>query len=402
MCSFILLASIFIQISVLLRGIQADVTFAVDNVTENNFPFIVGTIDSIIRHCSGSEVVHADVDRPEGCQFVSEYEDPFHSLVATVQMAYAEHRPIVLSPDIIWVTILQGIAIHSMQPGAETCYKASKLSDAGKVSCATSDSVYQEVSKYTVASTTTPVDDIFMGFTTTDSKPEKMAGMAALAPPYEDNICYNRQMLCGIPRITLQGSSEDWDTLMSKVEELLSECNLEWWLCALKPVLAEFASAAKGQVNVAFWKNIYRYVPEEQLSTGCWFVSGWIMTLYPYLASETNKNEYTNNTALAALCQHGSYFNWSRKASDSEMCPMINEFPLLFTQNFPSGLSRIFFTCSESGDKMSVVSGFVGYCVHNVTKAVHPVLGWLQTNESQRKLPSQFIYTPVHVFSRLL
>src|SRR5262249_47912713 len=35
-----------------------------------------------------------------------------HPLLAAVHAAFSEHRPLVLSPDVIWITIAQGIAHH--------------------------------------------------------------------------------------------------------------------------------------------------------------------------------------------------------------------------------------------------------------------------------------------------
>src|ERR1051326_3013613 len=36
----------------------------------------------------------------------------FHPLIAAAALAYKQHYPLALSPDIIWVTILQGVAQH--------------------------------------------------------------------------------------------------------------------------------------------------------------------------------------------------------------------------------------------------------------------------------------------------
>src|SRR5688572_23216893 len=35
-----------------------------------------------------------------------------HPLLSAVGRAFAEHRPLVLSPDAVWLTILQGVAQH--------------------------------------------------------------------------------------------------------------------------------------------------------------------------------------------------------------------------------------------------------------------------------------------------
>src|SRR5690349_19608503 len=36
----------------------------------------------------------------------------FHPLIAAAAFAFKQHYPLVLSPDIIWLTVLQGVAQH--------------------------------------------------------------------------------------------------------------------------------------------------------------------------------------------------------------------------------------------------------------------------------------------------
>jgi hypothetical protein len=38
-----------------------------------------------------------------------------HPLIAALHGAFTTHRPVILSPDIIWLTITQGLAIHITQ-----------------------------------------------------------------------------------------------------------------------------------------------------------------------------------------------------------------------------------------------------------------------------------------------
>jgi Domain of unknown function (DUF4419) len=36
----------------------------------------------------------------------------FHPLISAAAIAFKQHYPLVLSPDVIWITILQGVAQH--------------------------------------------------------------------------------------------------------------------------------------------------------------------------------------------------------------------------------------------------------------------------------------------------
>ena len=35
-----------------------------------------------------------------------------HPLIAATHLTFSQHRPLVLSPDVIWITIAQGLALH--------------------------------------------------------------------------------------------------------------------------------------------------------------------------------------------------------------------------------------------------------------------------------------------------
>jgi hypothetical protein len=39
-----------------------------------------------------------------------------HPLMTAVHMTFSEHRPLMLSPDIVWVTMAQGLAMHIAAP----------------------------------------------------------------------------------------------------------------------------------------------------------------------------------------------------------------------------------------------------------------------------------------------
>ena len=40
------------------------------------------------------------------------HPDGVHPLLSAVARAFADHRPLVLSPDAVWLTIAQGVAQH--------------------------------------------------------------------------------------------------------------------------------------------------------------------------------------------------------------------------------------------------------------------------------------------------
>jgi len=84
--------------------------------------------------------------------------------------------------------------------------------------------------------------------------------------------------LCGIPEITLLGTTEDWKSVRDRASAL-AEYDLEWWTRELLPILDQFIAASEGRVDADFWKSIYKV----QGGSGGPYISGWIVDLFPYL-----------------------------------------------------------------------------------------------------------------------
>jgi len=63
--------------------------------------------------------------------------------------------------------------------------------------------------------------------------------------------------MCGIPKVKMMGSKEDWVNLRKKVEEL-SKFDLEFWIPKLLPVLDKFIDAVSGKIDAKFWNCCYK------------------------------------------------------------------------------------------------------------------------------------------------
>jgi hypothetical protein len=83
---------------------------------------------------------------------------------------------------------------------------------------------------------------------------------------------------CGIPSITLLGTPDDWRSVRGRAT-MLSELGLEPWTRILLPVLDAIVRTAEGDVDRAFWRSFFRY----ESGSGPSLMTGWILTLFPYL-----------------------------------------------------------------------------------------------------------------------
>ena len=96
------------------------------------------------------------------------------------------------------------------------------------------------------------INTLTADFSTTTAV-EKVASeitiMEAMEPYFEFVVVY---AVCGIPQITLKGTTEDWEKILEKTRKL-EKYDLGWWTKELEPILKEFVHASKGQINKRFW-----------------------------------------------------------------------------------------------------------------------------------------------------
>jgi hypothetical protein len=225
---------------------------------------------------------------------------PFHPVVAAAHRAFMDHRPLCLSPDIIWLMICQGVANH-INANAEEL-RPRIVSHQGKLT------IHVRRDDFVKGSPENPWADAIEEFTgkvrehigsaldlfqpsfTTTGPVERAAAGIVLLDAMQSYFAYDMETLCGIPAITLEGTPEDWQAIADRADQF-AFLDLEWWLEPLRGVLRQFVAAAQGNVDRSFWTSIYKYHDES----GGPIITGWISTLFPYLIDdETGLATYRN------------------------------------------------------------------------------------------------------------
>ena len=243
----------------------------------------------------GKPTVYATSKCDEGLYDIG--ADTFYQTLLT---AYAEHRPVVISPDMIWCLICQGFSHHiNLDPekyrdrmvfhqGKETLevrrvepkeFTPEQWEDiirefAQMVDEKTKGSVASAI--VTEFSTTTPVEAISSRITLLDT-----------VKSYFEFVVI--QMICGIPHITLKGTPKDWQMIADNVQEF-RQFDLDWWIDGLSPILEEFVKTANGYPDPTFWKSIVMTwrtdlvrgggcMPSDEEPTK---VDGWFLKFFPY------------------------------------------------------------------------------------------------------------------------
>mgnify|MGYP004702857089 FL=1 len=214
----------------------------------------------------------------------------YNSFFYGMYEAYSNHRPFILSPDMIWLLISQGFTRH-VKANPESMRKFF-VDFVGKLSLVVES--YKPLNDPTLA-----WEEIFPKFTdqirqhtgdelvellscnfSTTTSVEKIASeitiMEAVKPYFEFIILY---VGCGIPEITLEGTPEDWEKVLNKAKEL-KKYNLKWWISELEPLLQEFVKASKGDINKEFWQNMFKYHSQKKYGAPN-IIDGWIVKFFP-------------------------------------------------------------------------------------------------------------------------
>ena len=216
----------------------------------------------------------------------------YHSFFNGMYKAYADHRPFVLSPDMIWLLISQGFARH-VSANSELLRKDfvdfdGELSlivrnDSLKLDSPASswEEIFPEFTKQIAQHTGTDLMNILTANYSTTTPVEKIASeitiMEAMEPYFEFIVM---RIVCGIPEITLKGTTEDWQKIYDKTQKL-GNYDLKWWTDELEPILNEFIKTSKGEIDKKFWRNMFKYHSQKQYGAPK-IIDGWIVKFFPY------------------------------------------------------------------------------------------------------------------------
>lgn len=335
---------------------RTGITFAVEPVERATQPLSTCTTHAALCRILGTPV-EACSDYAADC-----IEDAdFHPLLGGAHLAFSQHRPLALSPDMIWQAIVQGLAQHvNNEPErlrSRLVDHAGKLEirvDRADLHAGSPENAWNLVIHDLVQGIRKHLgprcEDLVSDFSTT-GEVERTACEVALLDTFQPYFEYLVVCICGIPEITLEGSADDWRRLHKKIEHL-EPFDLDWWLPSVRQLTDQFVRASQGDVDLAHWRDIYK----RQSAYGGDNINGWLINLVPYL-----KNHLTGNFTLR-----------NPLLTDPDAA--------VGSRDLPSGLSQVPFRCRwpgrEDDDAMELFGGFVGVTQDSTTLALRPKLGW--------------------------
>lgn len=314
---------------------------------------------------------------------------PIHGngLIWTLQECYDKHRPLILTPDAIWLTICQGVSLHVNQhfdslqgvlfnenkPDEIIARNDSLANDADQWA-----NLVNDISDQTIAYTNADIHDFFVPEYSTTNSATKMVYQINLLETYEKAFTYVGESGCGIPSIKLEGYKKDWVAIYNQLDQL-DVFGLSNWKDNLKPIIKEFIATYDGEINTAFWKDIYKNATEYN----GFYISGWIIKFFPYIKVKDSydyETDFVDNMGYRAGISYdpNPYMN-----KDDYLMSTLS------TNNFPAGVSEIelewrdYMTGNTS--EMLIKGGYFGMEQFE-DKSLKPFISWAVVEKNAKSL----------------
>ena len=280
-----------------------------------------------------------------------------HSFISGMREAFWHHRPVTLSPDMIWVLIAQGFS-HHVNANAEALRdRVVDFEGKKELTCVCDVEFIEQIDwEQTVDSfaikiaenTKGDIAEIIRADFSTTTQIERIASEITLMSAVKDYFVLTAAMIgCGIPYVVLEGTPNDWQRVYDKAMQL-RDYDLEWWIDELEPILRQIVASSKGEIDKRFWRNMFRVHTKKAYGTPeC--LDGWMAKFFPY-------NRYEERLPLDTL-----YLNNIDRLPD-EMVKVD---------------ARVFNMMTGEDTPVELWAGFVGLVQNNKNYMLTPKLGWM-------------------------
>lgn len=288
----------------------------------------------------------------------------------SVYYAFVNHIPLELAPQHFWLLSMHALAQHISQNGEElrskfVNFKNKKELELRRDNFAWGNPhndwalVFEDFTKQIQQNIG---EDNFKRISSNFSQTnpiEQAALNLSIMDAMKEYFTFKVSTLCGISKVRLMGTKEDWVHLADKVKGL-AEYDFGWWVDIVHPILNEFVEAFSGKVNKRFWTSIYKQFSEGG-SGAVTRVNGWFVNFFPYVEVDCK-------------CQRNTYLRPLEKILENFVDNGYDHMPL---NDFPRGARQVPFVWNYMGaeKKMKFVSGFSGIQI-NKDGFIHPVVAW--------------------------
>ena len=316
-----------------------------------------------LKSLYGDKIYSYSMKPEEKIEFIDQ-----HCVFNGFVSAFKEHRPITISPDIIWLLIIQGLANH-VNNNAEALRSKFVNFDGKKELTVTRggitpqtatiddwNNIFSEFVTQISSFTGEEISKTLQPCFTTTTDVSRAVGDLSIMCAMKKYFSYEVMMcICHFPYIIVEGSTEDWQKINEKLDKI-RQFQLDFWVDELKPIIGKIIDTKNGNVDKEFWNNMIHIQPKRgPYRPGC--VNGWFVKFFLY-------NIY------------GEKVNGVVRDGDDDLTSEMLTVPFKLT--VVSDIDSVTKDCE-------FVAGFVGLSQDQNTKCIKPEIGWIVREEDKEK-----------------
>ena len=303
-------------------------------------------------------------------KIIFDYKD--HPVYQGYLDAYKNHRPITISPDIIWLLIVQGFSYHVCGHADELRHMFVNFGGQKELTVERLDlnvfeataedwmtifpSFVEQITEFTGKNITDTLTPDFTTTTQVSLAVGQISIMSALKHYFKYKVLMGG---CGLPYVTIEGSVEDWQKIKQKLEDL-KKYKLEFWIEKVAPIINKIIETKKGNVDREFWLQMIK-IKDDNGFYDPGYVDGWFTNFFPY----DDNGGYTN----------GKIFTKTQMPSEMLTVP----FDLKILDHPGQDESKI------EPIKCEFLAGFVGMKQDEKTLSMKSEIGWIIRKEPENK-----------------
>lgn len=276
-------------------------------------------------------------------------------LVSAITHAYNTHHNLILRPDDVWQAILTQFSFYVTGHAEElrdrfVDFKGKKTLvvttvgtlwtvDFGKMANRMVDEqIVKNIKDPEVAQWLLP------DFTTTTPN-DRVAASVSIMSTLQVYFEYCFGLCCGIPKVTLEGTAEDWQKLRHKLDRLqqydLKDKLMTQWHALLAPVIDEMVASVEGQPKLDFWDKICH---RHGGGSGPRYLSGWVTVF----ACFTKEGKWQGRIPFDAPHHQFGFKRDGREYVDKGK-PSPFQYPFINTNDLPAGALSVPVLVDDNG-----------------------------------------------------
>eukprot|EP00211_Chloroparvula_japonica_P005894 CAMPEP_0119135082 /NCGR_PEP_ID=MMETSP1310-20130426/18614_1 /TAXON_ID=464262 /ORGANISM="Genus nov. species nov., Strain RCC2339" /LENGTH=345 /DNA_ID=CAMNT_0007125937 /DNA_START=64 /DNA_END=1098 /DNA_ORIENTATION=- len=212
-----------------------------------------------------------------------------HGLVSAALFSYSYHYNLVIKPDDVWIEIITSLSGYIDRHAEEmrqifVGHDGSPDLEArgfGNIYTANYESLVDQIVEQIDSATKDDIKSwLECNFTTTTPVTRHVSKLLTMGT-MKNYFRYKFILMCGLPSVTLEGTKEDWQEILNRIERmrLWDQKELLDWTTVLEFVLQKFVDAFDGKINTSWWNSI---TTRKEGESGPTFIEGWILSFMPF------------------------------------------------------------------------------------------------------------------------